>query len=202
MVSEAAVRDALRDHVLASTHGAREALEELWVPISNERADLAVIGEWMHGFEIKTHGDTLKRLPRQVCAYGRLFDCCTAVVAEKHLDRAAAIVPDWWGITTVAINGGVAFSAVRPARRNTLIDPETLVRLLWRDEVFAALLDLGAAPDPRAPRGSLWTELLRTATLAQLKAAVRRALLGRDQAQARIPTRRFAPQVAAAVAGP
>jgi hypothetical protein len=67
--AEKVVRDALRSHVLAEVAGARDTVDEFWVPRSNERADIAVLGRWMDGFEIKTERDTLSRLPRQA---GRL----------------------------------------------------------------------------------------------------------------------------------
>ncbi len=196
------MRDALRTHLLAGVVGARDTLEELWVPRSNERADLALLGRRMDGFEIKTERDTLRRLPRQVGAYGRLFDRCTVVVADNHREKAEGIVPDWWGITTVAVNGHVSFATVRNARQNPALDPETLVRLLWRDEVMGALHALGAEPNPKAHRASLWNELLSSATLTQLRRAVRAALLNRDAASARIPTRRFRAQALPLAAHP
>ena len=82
--------------------------------------------------------------------------CC-----ERRVDAAAAIVPEWWGITTVCVNGSVTFTCERKPRRNPAIDPTTLVRLLWRDEAMAALLDLGRRrPEVRASRSSLWDEIL------------------------------------------
>jgi len=89
------------------------------------------------------------------------------------------------------VNGGVTFTEVRKPRRNPGLDPEILVRLLWKEEAMIALVKLGADPDERSSRGSLWRDLLEVASLAQLRAAVRRALLERDPARARIPTRRF-----------
>ncbi|MGP0036921.1 MAG: sce7726 family protein [Solirubrobacteraceae bacterium] len=200
-VLEAVVREALRAHAMAAISGARDAVDEFWVPRSNERADIAVIGRSMDGFEIKTERDTLKRLPRQAEAYGRLFDRCTAVVAQKHSDQAAQILPGWWGITTVVVDGSVRFTVLRPSRPNAAIDPETLVRLLWRDEAMAALVQLGREPEQRASRGSLWNDLLQSTTVGQLRDLVRRALLCRDPAQARIATRRFTTQLGAAGAG-
>ena len=199
-MGEALVRQALRAHVMEAIAGALDTVDELWVPRSNERADIAVIGRLMDGFEIKTERDTLKRLPRQIVAYGRLFDRCTAVVAERHREHAAEILPDWWGITTVHINGAVTFTTVRKPRPNPAVDPEILVRLLWRDEVMRALVALGREPDRKASRGSLWTELLRSASLKQLRSAVRTALLHRDPRQAKLPTRRLA--TAALAPGP
>jgi hypothetical protein len=191
LATEAVVRDALRERVLAAIAGPRETIDELWVPRSYERADLAVIGRSMDGFEIKTERDTLRRLPRQVVAYGRLFDRCSVVVAAKHHDEAGAIVPAWWGITTVHVSGDVIFTEIRKPSRNLAVDPEILVRLLWKDEAISALIKLGTAPEERASRCALWRDLLEAASLTQLRAAVRRALLDRDPSQARIATRRF-----------
>lgn len=201
MPTEAIVRAALRAHLLSAVATARDALEELWVPRSHERADLALVGRWMDGYEIKTERDTLRRLPRQVDAYGRLFDRCTLVVAERHYEKAEKIVPDWWGITTVSINGHVSFTAVRKSRQNRSLDPETLVRLLWRDEAIRALRSLGGDPDPKAHRASLWSQLLDSATMTELRRAVRAALLSRDPACARIANRHVMARLATAATG-
>jgi hypothetical protein len=199
--AEVVVRDALRARVLSEIAGAQDTVDEFWVPSSNERADIAVIGQSLDGFEIKTERDTLSRLPRQAAAYGRLFDRCTAVIAEKHSEQATEILPDWWGITTVYVNASVGFTVIRHPRRNVSVDPQTLVRLLWRDEAVTALRRLGQEPEAGAPRSSLWEDLLQSTTLTQLKLVVRSALLNRDPARARIATRRFTLQLAAAGAG-
>jgi hypothetical protein len=190
-MSEAIVRSALRVHALAGIAGACAAIDEVWVPRSNERADIAVIGRRMDGFEIKTDRDTLRRLPRQVDAYGRLFDHCTAVIDERHRRKAEVILPEWWGITTVAVTDVVTFTIVRNASANPSVDPEILVRLLWRDEALKALVAIGCTPDVRTTRSRLWADLLRFASLTQLRAVVRDALLNRTADQAKIPTRRF-----------
>lgn len=192
VASEAAVRRRLRDQVLASVGKPSEAVYEFWVPRSNERADVVVIGVHMSGFEIKTERDTLKRLPRQAAAYARLFDRCTVVVAERHVAAAIEMLPEWWGVSAiVADNTLPSFLPVRSATPNDGVDPETLVRLLWREEVRAILSALGNKPDPRASRSSMWQHLLHLVDLERLKDTVRGALLGRDSNSARIPSRRF-----------
>lgn len=196
-MSESIVRAALRLHVMSSVAGAEGTLDELWVPRSNERADIAVIGRCMDGFEIKTERDTLKRLPRQMVAYGRLFDRCTAVLDPRHRPKAETILPEWWGITTVTVDDAVTFTVVRKASSNPSVDPEILVRLLWRDEAFDALVAIGRAPDVRTTRSRLWADLLRFASLTQLRAVVRDALLSRTTDQAKIPNRRFGTKPAA-----
>lgn len=197
---EALVRDALRSHVVAQLGSPCEFVDELWVPRTNERADLAVLGRSMDGFEIKTHGDNLRRLERQAGAYARIFDRCTVVAAPKHVDRTLELLPEWWGVMTILEGASVGFCELRPASPNHSVDVEVLVRLLWRDEALLALRGLGVAPDTRATRGRLWEHLLESTTVALLRRIVRRALLGRDPARARIATRRVRAQLAAASA--
>jgi hypothetical protein len=159
--NERRVRDALSQRVLAQPElGPSCAYQEFWVPRSHERLDLAVVGKRMHGFEIKTERDTLRRL-------------------EKHLEQARSLLPDWWGISTVAYNGHVEFKSIRKPRKNPAVDAEILVRLLWREEALTALQQFGASPARSAHRASLWGELLERCSLTQLRSAVRAALLYR-----------------------
>ena len=188
-MTEAEVRESLRAQVLASACSSAEAIFEFWVPQSNERADVAVVGATIDGFEIKTERDSLKRLPRQADAYTRVFDRCHAVLARRHVEPALEILPPWWGV--LVIEEGVGFPKLRPAEPNDSVDPETLVRLLWRDEAYAALCALGASLDPRTGRFRMWELLLAMLDLDGLKQVVRNALLLRDPSRARIPTRRF-----------
>ncbi len=190
MVTEAVVRSCLRTQLLAGAPPSSEAVYEFWVPQSNERADVAVIGTTMDGFEIKTERDTLKRLPRQAEAYTRVFDLCHAVLAQRHVDRAVDILPPWWGVKV--IEDGPSFFTLREPQHNGSVDPEILVRLLWRDEVYAVLCGLGTGPDPRTGRFRLWEMLLAVLDLDSLKQVVRDALLRRDTSRARIPSQRFA----------
>ncbi len=176
--------------MLAGAPPSAEAVFEFWVPLSNERADVVVIGRTMDAFEIKTERDTLKRLPRQADAYARVFDRCHAVVAHRHVDKALEILPPWWGVWIIGDKR--SFVTLRDAEPNGRVDPETLVRLLWRDEAYAALCGLGTFPDPRAGRFRLWEMLLALLDVDSLRRVVRQTLLGRDARQARIPSRRFA----------
>lgn len=177
MTTEAVVRESLRSALMSSAPASAEAVYEFWVPQSNKRADVAVIGTRLDAFEIKTERDTLKRLPSQADAYGRVFDRCHAVLACRHVDRALEILPPWWGVQV--IGDGLSFSTLRRAEPNDAVDPETLVRLLWRDEVYGALCDLGEFPDPRAGRFRLWEMLLAVLDVEGLKRVVRDALLVR-----------------------
>jgi hypothetical protein len=191
MSAEASVRVALREHLLAPRKRVPTAVDEFWVPQSNERADLALIGGDLSGYEIKTERDTLRRLPRQAAAYGRVFDRCTVVIGPRHTSAAVGLLPEWWGVVEVSVNGHVSFDQIRMARQNSDVDPETLVRLLWRSEVQAALARLNVEVDPSATRGTMWRLLLERADVRELRMIVRRALRQRNGADARIPSRRF-----------
>jgi hypothetical protein len=190
-VREAQVRERLRGEVLATAPKPSEAVYEFWVPTTNTRADVAVIGTAIAAFEIKTERDTLKRLARQVAAYGRLFDQCTAVLAERHLDAAVEIVPDWWGLLVIPAEPDAVFRTVRPPQPNHHVDAEIVVRLLWREEVHALLAELGAEPHRGAGRSTMWAQLLKLVDLESLKLSVCQTLLRRDPASARFPARRF-----------
>lgn len=192
MLAENEVREALRRYVREQDAQTEHIVDEFWLPRSNARADLAVLGSLLDGYEIKTERDTLRRLPSQVAAYGAVFDRCTLVVAEKHREQADELLPSWWGITTVAVNGSISFLLEREATSNPAVEAESLVRLLWRDEAMAALLNLGRTPDTEAFRRRLWDELLDVTGLNELRSIVREAIIARDPRQARIPTRRFA----------
>jgi hypothetical protein len=156
-----------------------ETVDEFWVPRSHERADIAVIDRLLTGFEIKTERDTLKRLPRQIGAYGRVFDRCTVVVAAKHSEAAQEMLPAWWGVVEISLANEISFVETRSALPNPAVDPETLVRLLWRAEVAAALVALGSELVPKATRSTMWTQLLHATDIEGLRAVVRRSLLGR-----------------------
>ena len=190
MLTEAVVRESLRNKLIDGLPSA-ETVYEMWVPKSYERVDLALIGTTMEGFEIKTERDTLKRLPRQASAYARLFDRCYVVLADRHVQGAIDILPTWWGV--MVVDGGMTprFECIREPEVNHDVDPHTLVRLLWKDEVYAALCEFGAQPEAGAGRFRMWEELLSLIDVVTLKTVVRQALTRRDPTLARIATKRF-----------
>lgn len=179
---EIAIRAALRPRALldAGEPSAR-LIEEFWTPVSHRRADLAVIGAELHGYEIKSEADTLRRLPRQVEEFSRIFDRCTAVVAEKHKEKALEFLPAWWGLMIVEAGPALGFRVERKSQRNRDVDLELVVRLLWRAELEEILTHHGVEPDRAGGRSAMWQQVLSALRPPVVCAAVRSALRARDQ---------------------
>lgn len=100
------------------------------------RFDLAAIidGE-IHGFEVKSEGDSLTRLTlaigSQVESYGAVCDRVTLVAAPKHIARALDTIPAWWGVLRASDTG---LEMVRPAGTNPGDARVRLARQLWVSE--------------------------------------------------------------------
>jgi hypothetical protein len=186
-LAERVVRAELAAYVERDCDGPFRIIHEFDLCQAEARIDVAAINGRLCGWEIKTAADTLARLPRQQEVYSRVFDRVWLVADARHLDRARALIPDWWGVIRIDPVGddGCALRLVRRSRLNREIQPESVVRLLWRPEVMAELDDLGLAGGlERAARPVLWTALAaavpRRISRAELQRRVRRRLMARE----------------------
>jgi len=101
------------------------------------RIDLAVVNGMMLGFEIKSDADTLERLPYQQEIYNKIFDKVVIVVGESQVNKIDAVVPKWWGIWVAYINTNcVDLRIAREPSENQNVDPNALVRCLWKQEAL------------------------------------------------------------------
>ncbi|WP_420030176.1 sce7726 family protein [Psychromicrobium xiongbiense] len=166
--------------------GEHRVVHELALPQQSARVDIAVIGNSMVGFEIKTANDTLARLPQQQAAYGCVFDRMFIALEHKHLDHAAQTIPNWWGILEMTTARGTPrFIQRRASRVNPNASTHALVQLLWRDEVLDELTDLGLHHGVRSANKSvLWERLSGAApghlSKRDLKSRVRNRLTHRE----------------------
>lgn len=174
---DADVRAALLDHLESEFAGDPETLiiEELQTGPS--RVDVAVINGKMHGFEIKSDADTLKRLPEQSKSYGRLFDYITIVSGRHHNECARRLLPEWWGITVAEPCDPIALVEIRPACPNPSPDAMSAARLLWRSEVLF-LLEIAhqTAGIKSKPKEILYRRLVDTCAPDELRHLVREQL--------------------------
>lgn len=154
-------------------------LDELGILNGSYRVDIAVINGSMHGYEIKSDLDTLERLPTQEKAYSRVFDKTTLIVGENHLQHAQKLIPDWWGIKVVTAkkDHSINIKTVRKDKVNKHIDPQSLVKLLWKDEVVNLLISKGHSPQSlKYPKAKLYEILTNTTGTRELKRIVRETL--------------------------
>lgn len=136
------VRIALRKSVLAAhlNDPDTQVVEEMGVWSGTVRIDVAVLNGELCGYEIKSDRDTLDRLPYQVEIYSKVFDRLTLVVGSKHAEKAAQIVPKWWGITIAREKGGmVTLHKRRSAKKNRSLDMQVLCEQLLKVEALQLL---------------------------------------------------------------
>ncbi len=177
---DAALRRVLRIKLEAEhfTETDTVIVDELGLCRGQNRVDVAVVNGSLHGYEIKSDRDTLRRLPAQVEMYGRVLDRVTLVVGEKHLIAATKLVPKWWGVTVAAQRRDQpVLRAVRKGRKNPSRNPRALAELLWLSEAMALLEARGLAVGVRGkPRAAVWDRVCEHLSLDEVAAAVRAAL--------------------------
>ena len=151
------IRIVLKEELLKKHAGDNDTLvlDELGIKHGTSRIDLVVINHQLHGYEIKSDLDSLKRLPDQIEAYNSVMDRVTLIVGYRHAYDALKMVPEWWGVRLAEMkkqSGTVVLSDARSARENPEVDLNAVVALLWRNEALAILEELGAASGVRWKR--------------------------------------------------
>lgn len=147
------------------------------------RIDLAVVNGMMLGFEIKSDADTLERLPYQQEIYNKIFDKVVIVVGESQVNKIDAVVPKWWGIWVAYINtNGVDLRIARQPSENQNVDPNALVRCLWKQEALQIIKarQLYEKKLDKARRSVLWDILADSIPVDELKTLVFSCLNQRD----------------------
>lgn len=179
------VRAALRDklHALHAGDADTRLVEEMGIWSGSVRIDMAVINGELAGFELKSDRDTLQRLPNQADLYGRVFDKLTLVVGSRHMDKAMAVIPAWWGVTGAElVDGRISLTDVRAPMANPSPDPYLVAQLLWKEEAVGALEAFGLAVGWRSKRVKLIHQRLAAEVpFPELALHVRSALKARNK---------------------
>lgn len=162
-------------------------IEELGLCRGQVRVDLSVVNGLMHGYEIKSDRDSLRRLRTQAELYGKVFDRATLVVGSRHLAEILDVLPGWWGILRVQNSDrGLKLRTVRKPQSNPNRDPRSLVELLWFDDAIALLEKRNAARGFRGkPRWIVWDRVCELCSINEIAKAVRGHLKAR--AEKRVP---------------
>lgn len=156
-------------------------IEELGICRGQGRIDLAVVNGFLHGYEIKSDRDSLRRLEGQVNLYSKVLDRATVVVGARHLTEALNIVPAWWSVLLVKSGrGGPCFTIVRQGSTNSQTNPRSLVELLWLSEATSLLSQRNVVRGIRGkPRCVVWDRVCEHFQVHEIRAAVRVQLKAR-----------------------
>lgn len=182
-LSDLAIRRALRSWILARSATAANVglIEELGLCRGQVRVDVAVVDEQLHGYEIKSDRDSLRRLMRQIDFYGKVLDRATLVVGDRHFEKATALVPAWWGVLRISRTANnLHLDQVRQGGDNPSLDPRSLVELLWRDDAVSLLEQYNSARGFRSkPRQVVWDRVCNCLDIEVIGHAVRAHLKSR-----------------------
>lgn len=156
-------------------------LQELGLCRGLVRVDVAVVNGVLHGYEIKSDRDTLRRLSAQVELYGRVLDRATLVVGSRHAKEAAACLPEWWEIQVIRLaTETLTFETARKGRSNPTRDARSLVELLWLEESLELLETRDTCRGyRRRPRREVWDRVCQLYHLEEIAEAVRVRLKAR-----------------------
>jgi hypothetical protein len=157
-------------------------VEELGLFQGDARIDIAVINGSLHGYEIKSDRDNFSRVSSQLQAYSKIFDYLTFVVGATHMSKAQKILPSWCGLSVVEkVAGELKIKKIRKPKKNDLIDANSLVQLIWKDEALNVLRELGSHKGlSKAIRTTIWSRLVEQVSLPKLKKIIRHTLLSRQ----------------------
>jgi hypothetical protein len=146
---------------------------------------MALVNGHIHGFEIKSDRDSLKRLSGQAEIYNKVFDRMTMVVGKRYADRVLESLPSWWGILQVVQGSrGIKFKSRRKGRKNPARDPRILVELLWLDDAITLLEHCDGVCGFRGkPRRVVWDKVCECYTLDEISEKVRERLKTRARNQ-------------------
>lgn len=183
MLTDRDIRQVLLDDLQRSYAGEADTrvIEELGLCRGQARIDVAVVNGLVHGFEIKSDRDSLRRLRGQVIFYGKVVDQATLVLGERHITKARRLVPSWWGICRVrTTSDGLQIASIRRARKNPSRDRRALAELLWQEHAIALLatrnLDRGFR---KKPRRIIWDRISQHFTTNEVAENVRQRLTER-----------------------
>jgi hypothetical protein len=184
--TDKAIRAALRENLqkIYESDSTVKIIEELGLVHGEARIDLAVVNGSIHGYELKSDLDTLRRLPEQMRIYNSVLDQVTLVVGKNHLFDAFNIIPEWWGVTIAKVSSSgnkISFCSIRNADENPEKNNVAIAKLLWREEALHILEEKGVAGGIRSKsRQVLYERLAEVLNQNELRAKVREYLSTRE----------------------
>ena len=177
------IRPIVRDQYLSEYRRdeGSDIVGEFHLCRSRARIDLAVLNGQFLGFEIKSGADTLRRLPRQIEYFDKVFNELTLFVSERHLPAALDEVPDHWGLVTFPESDPSALELDREPSDNPNQKPKDVASLLWKWELLDELERRGIDWGVRSKtRKAMCQRLAENVPLPEVRNIVLRRLKSRE----------------------
>lgn len=111
---------------------------------NERRADVLVISDHSHAYEIKSDVDRLDRLPEQLKDYRRTFDFLTVVTTQTHACKVKKMLGGNDGLIVISDQEA---REVRPPKRNKKIAKKNMVSMCSKSVLIEAL-DVGCGTLP------------------------------------------------------
>jgi hypothetical protein len=179
------IADAVEDRLRQQHRGDRTLYRrELGICVGSGRIDVAAVNGLITGCEVKSSRDGLGRLPQQVELYGRVVDTAILVIERARPERVVDQLPAWWGVWRAVEDGTelVRLDVLRDPAPNPRVDPLAVAQLLWRDEAFDVLRELGLHRGlSSATRWRLWEMVAKELPIDALRQQVRWRLKARPR---------------------
>ncbi len=182
LIEEHEIRSTLIALLDASRQGNSKVWEEFRIERGGSRIDVAMIGDELVGYEIKSDKDTFIRFSNQIHAYNRVFDRINLVCGPALTDQAVEVVPSWWGIVIASRDSAniVHLTVKRAASANPKQSAFSLASLLWKEEAAAILSSAEASAPKTASVHTLWDCMAKNLTVEAIRTVVAKSLLKRQ----------------------
>jgi len=182
-LNDAQIRKALVLQLRKGGIKGSKIFEEVGLFHGYSRIDVLKIDNKLHGFEIKSDNDSLRRLSEQIRIYNQVFDTVTIVVGYRHVYAVLREIPEFWGVVLAEKTGPgkIQLINLKPPQVNVEKDAEALIKLLWRDEASALLSKI----DPKCSRATatkldIYQKIVAKKKLSWINSSVVKALKIRE----------------------
>ena len=165
------LRIRLLEHIAQAYSGVEHfAALEARYSATERRADVLVVSDYSHAFEIKSDVDRLDRLPEQLKDYRRTFDFVTVVTTPKHTQKVQKMLGRNDGL--IAVSSQEA-REIKAPKRNKKIIKRNMISMCSKS-VLSEILDMPYDSLPLdkiriLAEKKLPLAVLRQATLRELK---------------------------------
>lgn len=184
------LRIRLLEHIAQAYSGVEHfAALEARYSATERRADVLVVSDFSHAFEIKSDVDRLDRLPEQLKDYRRTFDFVTVVTTPKHTPKVQKMLGRNDGLIVISSQEA---REIKAPERNKKITKRNMISMCSKS-VLSEILDM---PYDSLPLEKIRILAEKTLPLAVLQQATLRELKRRFQdrydaflEEARVPYR-------------